>query len=378
MRILSRKLGLSVAALVLGVVASAANAAEVKVVAIQALTGPYAFAGAPSREGIEIALEQIEKGNPAGENTINLTIQDTASEKQQGISLFTQTARDPSVMLIIGPSASIEGVAVAPIANEQQIPMLTTTAVADAIGEAGIWSFRTPASPSVIIGDIGGYAAETLGVKRAALVFARDNDGAIAQAKVARAAFEAAGVEVAAEETVLAADTDFSAQVTKLQSMGIDGVFFAIPSEQSANFVIQARQAGIGEEMKFMGTPAMGSGRFIEVGGGAVEGATFVADYFAGNTTPENVAFVEAFRAKHDRDPDALAALGYTAMMVAAEAIKHAGDTPSRDSIRQALTDIKEMPVVLGRGKFEFGETRSPSYGALVLTVKDGKFALAE
>ena len=101
-------------------------------------------------------------------------------------------------MLILGPSASIEGVAVAPIVNEQKVPLLTTTAVADAIGNAGIWSFRTPASPSVIIGDIGKYAAEKIGVKRVALIFARDNDGAIAQKNVAKAAFEANKVEVAA------------------------------------------------------------------------------------------------------------------------------------------------------------------------------------
>lgn len=353
---------------------SGAGAAEINVGAELALTGPYAFAGVPSRDGMMIALEEINSRKLAGPHTIKLTIEDTASDKQQAIALINRFGRNDSILLVLGPSSSLEGVAVAPVANTLKVPMLTTTAIADDIIKAGEWSFRTPASAANTIGAIAEYAVRKQGVKSAALVFVRDNDGAIAQKNVARDALKAAGAQIVAEESVLSADSDFAAVVTKLQATPVDAIFMANPSEQSANFIIQARQAGIDPKTRFIGTPAMGSARFIQVGGKAVEGTSFASDYFPAGTSEQNKRFVAAFKARFNKDPDALAALGYTAMHVAAEAIKRAGPTPDRQKIRDALNSIREIPVVLGNGKFSFDASRAPNYGAPVLTVKGGAF----
>ena len=354
-----------------------ANAAEVNVAAQLALTGPYAFAGVPARDGLLIALEEINSRKLAGAHTIKLTIEDTASDKQQAIALINRFGRRDDVVLVLGPSTSLEGVAVAPVANTLKVPLLTTTAISDDIIKAGIWSFRTPASAANTIGSVAAYAVAKMGVKSAALVFVRDNDGAIAQKNVARDALKAAGAQIVAEESVLSTDTDFSAVVTKLQSRPVDAIFLANPSEQSANFIIQARQAGIDPKTRFIGTPAMGSSRFIQVGGKAVEGTVFASDYFPAGTSEQNKRFVEAFRAKFNKDPDALAALGYTSLHVAAAAIRQSGATPDRESVRTALAAIRDLPVVLGDGNFSFDASRAPNYGAPVLTIKDAKFVVA-
>ena len=364
-------------ALAIATLCCAAQADEINISAELALTGPYAFAGAPSRDGLTIALEEINAKGIAGNHTIKLTIEDTASDKQQGITLINQFARQEKVVLVLGPSSSLEGVAVAPIANSLKVPLLTTTALADDIIKSGEWAFRTPASAAGTIGEVAKYATQKLGVKTAVLVFVRDNDGAIAQKNVARDALKERGAEIVSEESVLSADTDFMAVVTKLTTQKIDAIFLACPSELSANFIIQARQAGIDPKTQFIGTPAMGSSRFIQVGGKAVEGATFAADYFPANDSPQNKGFVQAFNAKYKRDPDALAALGYTSLYVAAAAIKQAGASPTREKVRAALAGIKDLPVVLGNGKFSFDANRAPDYGALVLTVKNGQFIIA-
>jgi branched-chain amino acid transport system substrate-binding protein len=355
-----------------------AEAAEIDIGAELALTGPYAFAGVPSRDGIAIALEEINARKLAGPHTIKLTIEDTASDKQQAISLINRFGRDDKILLVLGPSSSLEGIAVAPVANTLKVPLLTTTAISDDIIKAGEWSFRTPASAANTIGAIANYAVKKQGVKSAALVFVRDNDGAIAQKNVARDALKAAGARIVAEESVLSADTDFAAVITKLQATPVDAIFMANPSEQSANFIIQARQAGIDPKTRFIGTPAMGSARFVQVGGKAVEGTSFAADYFPAGASEQNKRFVRAFKAKFNKDPDALAALGYTSMLVAAEAIKRAGPTPDRQKIRAALAGIRDLPVVLGGGKFSFDASRAPNYGAPVLTVKDAAFVPAQ
>jgi branched-chain amino acid transport system substrate-binding protein len=104
----------------------------------------------------------------------------------------------------------------------------------------------------------------------------------------------------------------------------------------------------------------------------------FVADYFPGMQTPENQRFVDAYKRKYNRTPDNGAALGYTAIKIAATAIKTAGPNPTRESIRVALTRIKGLPVILGRGEFAFDENRGANYGGVILTIKNGKIVPAE
>ena len=81
---------------------------------------------------------------------------------------------------------------------------------------------------------------------------------------------------------------------------------------------------------------------------------------------------------KYSRLPDNGAALGYTAIKIAATAIKGAGPNPTRESVRAALTKIKNLPVILGRGEFSFDENRGAIYGGVILTIKNGKIVAAE
>lgn len=378
-RTTSRATGSALAVLfaLAGAAATPVSAAEVIVGAQLALTGPYAWVGVPARDAMMLGLEEINASRMLGNNKIRLVIEDTGSEKTQSITLVNRFAVRDKAVMIVGPSSSAEGVAIAPVANDLKIPLLAPTAVSEDITKSGPWAFKIPASPAAIIGEVAKYAVDKLGVKKIALVFGRDNEGQIGQKNAARDYFKSHGVEIVAEESVLVSDTEFLALITKLISLKPDAIFLAQVAEQSANFIIQAREAGIDSRVRFLGVPNMGSERFVAVGGQAVEGAVFVADYFPGMKSSENDRFVAAFQARYQRPPDNWAALGYTAIEVTATAIKAAGSNPTRESVRQALTRIKGLAVVLGSGKFGFNEARNPSYGAILLTVKDGKFVVA-
>ncbi len=355
-----------------------ARAQEYVVAAPLALTGPYAWVGVPSYEGLQVGLAEVNGSGMLGAGKIRLIVEDTASEKAQAISLINRFEARDKALLVLGPSSSSEGVAIAPVANDLKIPLLTTTAVSEAINKSGPWAFKTPASPSLIIGDIAKFAVDELGVKSVALVFGRDNDGQVGQKNVALDYFKSRGVKIAAEESVLSTDTDYLALVTKIISLEPDAVYLALTAEQAANFIIQARQGGIDPRVRFLGVPNMGAEQFVIIGGKAVEGSVFVADYFPGTESPENQRFVAAYRSKFNRQPDNGAALGYTAIKIAAAALKAAGPNPTRESVRRALTRIKDFPVILGKGRFSFDEQRGAHYRGVILTVKNGKFVPAE
>jgi len=375
MKLILRSLLLSIATAAIG---APAIAQEYTIGAELAQTATYAWVGVPSYEGLMVGLEEVNGSGVLGAAKIKLTVEDTGSEKGQAITLINRFASRSNVLMVLGPTSSGEGVAIAPIANDLKIPLLTTTAVSEAINKTGPWAFKTPASPSLIIGDVAKYAVDKLHVKNAALVFGRDNDGQVGQKNAALQYFKSHGVKIVAEESVLTTDTDFLALLTKITALNPDGIFLALTGEQAASFIIQARQGGIDPAVHFIGVPNMGAEQFITIGGKAVEGSVFVADYFPGTQTAENQKFVAEYKRKYSRLPDNGAALGYTAIKIAATAIKGAGPNPTRESVRAALTKIKNLPVILGRGEFSFDENRGAIYGGVILTIKNGKIVAAE
>jgi branched-chain amino acid transport system substrate-binding protein len=369
---------LRVSAVVLAACSAApAFCQEYTVAAELALTGTYAWVGVPSHEGLLVGLDEVNASGMLGAAKIKLTVEDTGSEKAQAITLMNRFAARDNVLMVLGPSSSSEGVAIAPVANDLKVPLLTTTAVSDAINKSGIWAFKTPSSPSVIIGEVAKYAVDNLRIKSAALVWGRDNDGQVGQKNAALAYFKAHNVDIVAEESVLTTDTDFLALLTKITAKNPDALFLALTAEQAASFIIQARQGGIDPKVRFIGVPNMGAEQFITIGGKAVEGSTFVADYFPNAQSAENQRFVAEYKKRYNRLPDNGAALGYTAIKLAASAIKAAGAQPTREKVRAALAKIKALKVILGRGDFSYDENRGALYGAVILAIKNGKIVPA-
>jgi branched-chain amino acid transport system substrate-binding protein len=128
--------------------------------------------------------------------------------------------------------------------------------------------------------------------------------------------------------------------------------------------------------VKLIGQTAMASQQLTSIGGAAVEGIVFNTDWTPGGNTPAAEAFAKAFQAKTGTEADNWSALGYSYMMVVASAFKAASPNPTREEIRAAMANTKDVPVVVGSGKFSFVD-RIPTYGTSFLMVKDGKFVPA-
>jgi branched-chain amino acid transport system substrate-binding protein len=361
------------AALALALAASQAAAQEQVVGVPMALTGPYAFVGVPVRNGALLGMEEVGAQRGLKLRTI---VEDDASEKGQAITLANRMAVRDKVLLMVGPTSSIEGTAAAPVANDQKMPMLTS-AVSEDVTKAGPWSFKATASPAVIMRTLADYTLQKIKPKTAVMVFARDNDGFIGQKNAVRDGLKAGGVQILSEEGVPSGESDFTALATKLVAAKPDVIYISLGAEAGAGLITQTKQAGLAEATRFIAPPGFSSTQLVKVGGKAVEGVVFVADYFNGNPSPINARFVAAYEKKYGGKPDNWAAVGYTMGVIAATAIANAGPNPTREGVRAALAAMKDVPTVLGDGKWNIDANRNPYYGAAVLVVKDGAFAAA-
>ncbi|MBX3539379.1 MAG: ABC transporter substrate-binding protein [Chelatococcus sp.] len=353
-------------------------AAEVKVGVIQSQTGPAAFLGVAAANGIRVAIDVINARKMAGENvTLVADIADDASDRGQSISLFERYARDPKVLAVLGPSTGAIAGATAQAANQLSMPMYTLTNL-NAVVKAGPWSFMGTQPGQVAIPNLANFAVEKLGVKKCAVTELLDNESYILQRKIFSELVAAKGVAITSVSSIKLSDTDYSAAATRIASEGVDCVFLAVPAAAGANFVLQLRQAGLDPKAKIVGMTVLAADEFIKVGGKAVEGTYVLTDWVPGGSNEEGKAFYDAFKAKYKVEPDIWAAVGYTLATVFANAVKSAGDNPTRESVKAAMTATKDVPVIIGTGKYSFElDTRIPLYGNSILTVKNGAFVQA-
>lgn len=365
-----------ISALFLGT-ANVASAADIAVGIELPLTGIVsAWAGVPTRNGVDLAVEEVNRDHEMGDLTMRALIEDCASDKTQSITLANRFIERDKVAMVIGPVTSPLAAAVAPIAAAKQTPILMM-ATTDAINAAGPYAFKMYQDTNFQIKFMGDYILDHVKPKTMILVYDRDNDGYGLWARTLRQRFEGAGIKVLAQESTSATDTDFTALATKIASLQPDAIFFSTVAEVAANVVIQSRQAGMEDSTRILGAAGVAVPQYFTIGGAAINGTTYIADYFVGSPSPTNQRFVAAFRAKYHTDPDMFAAIGYTSVKVAAAAIRAAGPSPTRDSIREALARTTDLPSVMGGGSVSIDRDRNPSYGDVMLMWENGKQVLA-
>ena len=367
--------GVAMVAMVIGAAPVVAQE-TIKLGIMNPLTGTYAFGGVPIQNGMKLAIKQANDAGVLGSTKITYVEADSAGDKGQTITLVSKFAQNDNVLMILGPTTSLESTGGAPVANQLKVPMFSIGS-SKAILDAGPYSSKVQAVGSDIMGNLSKYAADRLGVKKVSLVFDRSNDGFVGQKDAFKKNLQDAGVAIVSEEGILASDTDFLALATKLAGQDIDAFFVAAPAEVGSNVLLQARQGGVPSKVLFLGPSTFASDAFIATAGSASEGAYIVADYFAGDPSEANQKFVKAYRETYKVGPDNWSAMGYALATLAVQAIKDAGPNPTRETVMKALNALRNQPTIMGNHTWTMDNDRNPTYGAALLTVKGGKFVLA-
>ena len=338
--------------------------AEIVIGVVLPLTGHLASAGELMKQGLDLALNEINTVQPSNAR-FKFIIEDDTSTPEGAVAAFNKLIHEDSVSVILGPASSSATKAAFPIAKENQIVAISPTAGARGLTEISDFVFRIPLTTDIVVSKGIEVTHAKLGYQRVATmydetdVFSTDRDTAL------REAFTAKGIEVLTTEVFQSGDTDFSAQLTRIQALNPDAIFVSALPPEKPGILVQAAELDLSAPF------IVSSLTNVEVAaaGAAAEGAITFIGWLPTDNTPGNQAFIQNYSAIYGMEPNVFVAASYASVYILAEAIKNAQSTDSVP-IRDALANIMDFDTVLG--KFSFNANGDAVYDQKTLIVKDG------
>ncbi|MBI3886534.1 MAG: ABC transporter substrate-binding protein [Opitutae bacterium] len=354
------------------VLAASLSAQEtIKVGEFASLTGKQASFGQTNHRGVLTAVEELNAAGGVLGRKIELVTEDTRSLQGEAATVVKKLISRDKVAAIIGETGSSAALEAAPLCQQAGVPMMSATATNARVTEAGDFIFRAcfidPFQGTVL----AKFAADTLKVRRVAVLVASGNAYSVGLVKYFRERFPG---EIAAEQKYSEGDKDFRAQLTAVKAAEPDAIFASGDYAESALICKQARELGL--TVPIFGGDTWDSPALTQIGGRAVEGTYFSAHFSPDSTDPLVKSFVQRFAARWQGTvPDTGTSLGYDAMMLLADAMRRAGSTEGK-KIRDALAATKDFPGVTGR--ITLDAQRNAAKSAVIFTVRDGQFRYVE
>lgn len=365
--------GLAVSALALAACDKKDAGNEIVIGEYGSLTGATATFGQSSKKGIEMAVDAINQSGGVLGKKLKVLIEDDQGKPEEAQTVVTKLINKDRVVALLGEIASSNSLAAAPVAQAARIPMVSPGSTNPKVTQVGDYIFRVCFIDPFQGLVMAKFAMNTLKVHKVAVLRDIKSDYSVGLANFFVENFKKLGGEIIADESYSQGDKDFTAQLTSLKGKDPEAVFVPGYYTEVGLIARQARKLGI--KGPLLGGDGWDSSKLWEIGGDALNGCYYSNHYSVDDPSPILQKFVKDYKARYgntsDSIPDAMAALGYDAALVLADAIKRA-NSARPDSIKLALAQTKGFMGVTGNTTLD--ENRNAVKPAVVLeVVVDGK-----
>ncbi|MFA7406065.1 MAG: ABC transporter substrate-binding protein [Pelobacteraceae bacterium] len=339
-----------IAAITLLFSVNAFAAAPIKIGALFAVTGPAAFLGEPERNSAKMVIDEINKAGGVKGRKLELVSYDTAGDATKAVQLATKLIKDDKVVAIIGPSTTGETMAVIPVAEKEQIPLVSCSAGSKITDPVKKWVFKTAQNDSLAVGRIFEYLQKTKQTNVSILTVS-DGFGASGREQLKSQASRY-GITIVSDDTYGPKDTDMTAQLTKIRGSHSQAIICWGTNPGPAVIAKNARQLGIKTPL-FM-SHGVSSKKFIELAGDAAEGIKLpsgkvvVADLLPGSDKQKKslMAFVKDYQRHYKAEGDHFGGHAWDAVMLIRNAIDNGAVTPA--AIRDQLEKTRGFAGIGG------------------------------
>ena len=332
-------------------------------------SGTAAAYGEAEVKGFELAVSEINAKGGINGKKVKLESMDDKGDATEASNAYNKLAGDNNVLAVAGPTISATTAAVAPLADQSKLVTIAPAATSDSI-ETGNYLFRTCFKDSYQGEVAARFAAENLKVKKVAVLYGTGDPYSSGVGEGFAKAAEKLGLEVVDKESSSSADdTEYSAQLQKIQASGAELLYAPYYYSVAGPYIIpQARSVGF--EGYVMGPDGYDGLKLT--GDKSQYNKTYYTTHYSAddNTNTKVQDFIKSYKSKNNAEPNTFAALGYDTIYMIKQAIEKAGENATREDVRNAVAGMTFDGVT---GKFTMDKSGSPTKSVTVLEMKDGK-----
>lgn len=349
----------------------------IKIGAVFAVTGKASWLGEPERNTAKMIEAEINAAGGINGTPIEIIVEDTVGLEPNTVNAVKKLISVDNVVAIVGPSRSGTTMAVKNSADEAGIPLVSCAAAEAIVNPLAKWVFKTPQKDSDAAIRILEHM-QSKGIKKIAIITGTTGFGAEGRKQLIKHAPKM-GIEIVADETYGPADTDMTAQLTKIKGSEAEAVvnWSIVP----AQVIVAKNMRQLGMTIPLYQSHGFGNPKFAEACGEAGDGIIFPAGRLLVVDTLRDDNVQKALLAKYKADYEAqfeenVSTFGghaYDALWLVINAIKAVG--PDKAKIRDYIESTKGFVGTGGVFNFSAEDHCGLQKDAFeMITVKDGKF----
>jgi len=339
----------------------------VKIGVLAPLTGEASQWGVPPKEGIELALELIK--NRVDNKKVEVIYEDTQCDPAKGVSAVQKLINIDEVDAIIGAVCSSVTLAIAPIVEKSEVPLISPASTSPKISDAGDYVFRVVPSDALRGEVFADYIKNDVGLNKVAILYI-NNEGGAGNKDSFKKRFEELGGKIVAIESYAQGTKDVKTQLMKIKNQNIQAIVIVSYPADSVIILKQAQELGLSLPLYFQ-TEALEDPFVLEAAGESANGVIYILQ--ADPSGREVEKFENMFEERFNRAPALYAAEGFDAFNLIIKAIKECkAETDLSSCIKDELYTIKNYQGVSGTITFDGkGDVLKPM--AIKKIIENGK-----
>lgn len=330
------------------------------------LTGEVASYGQKAKNGITLAVDEMNaKGGVLGRQ-VKVDFQDDRNDKKEAVSIVTKFATVDKVPVVFGSAGSGVTLAVAPITNRNKVVLISPISSSTELStKGGPFFFRTVPADDQQAEILSKWVLDS-GAKRIAIVYTNNAWGQPLTDGFSER-YTSQGGKILLSQGVNEGSSDFRTIIAKLKQLpNLDAIVSPTYPKEGGVFVRQLKELGL--QAKLFGGDNWGSPEFRTIAGSAAEGVLYTAP--SESTSPEYKDFAKRYKTKFSQDPDIFSAYSYDAAMAVFRAIDSAKSIEAH-AIREALSKVSFTGVSGNIAFRKNGDLDSEAFGRM--TIRGGK-----
>ncbi|WBY03212.1 ABC transporter substrate-binding protein [Ramlibacter tataouinensis] len=367
---------------VAGFGSAGAQEQPIRIGAFLSVTGPAAFLGDPELKTLELYVDRINAEGGLLGRKLQLFSYDDAGDAEKARTFAKRLIEQDKVDVIVGGSTTGTTMAAMPLAEQSSTPFISLAGAVTIIEPVKKWVFKTPHTDRMACEKIF-VDIKARNLSKVALISGSGGFDKSMRAECVKVAPKY-GMDLVADETYGATDTDMTAQLTKIKGSGAQAVLNAGFGQGPAIVTRNYRQVGLA--LPLYQSHGVASREYIKLSGPAAEGvrlpaaALLVSDILPAEDAqkPVVVAYRKAYEDKFKSDVSTFGGHAYDGLMIAVNAIKAARST-DKARLRDAIEATKGYVGTGGVVNMSAADHMGLDLSAFrMLEVKDGNWSLVK